>query len=77
MTEKSGRKKSKNDDAIVDSAEKEKILTKNYLERKMRDKLKWSKDKDFRSSLEKQFLQKPNKIIKTLFSAEVSGQGKI
>ena len=38
----------------------------------MRDKVKWSKDKNFRETLEKQFLQKPNKILKVIFSATVS-----
>ena len=50
-------------DAIVDSEEKEKILTKNYLETKMRQKVKIGSEKDIRKSLEKQFLRKPTKIL--------------
>lgn len=57
-------------DAIIDSAEKEKILTKNYLERKMRDRVNWAKDKDFKKNLLKQFYSKPNKILKAQFYAK-------
>jgi hypothetical protein len=42
---------SKND-AIVDSDEKEKILTENYLQSKMRQKVKIGSETDVRKSLE-------------------------
>lgn len=59
---------SKND-AIVDSDEKEKILTENYLQSKMRQKVKIGSETDVRKSLEQQFMRKPTKILEVNFEA--------
>lgn len=53
--------------AFIENEEKDKILTKHYLEKKMMEKVISGDDEDLRKNLEKQFLRKPTKIIAAYF----------